>query len=225
MKLRYYLRGLGIGMLVTALVLILSGNTGAGMSDEAVKQRAAQLGMVEKDKSVLEDMRGGEASAEDTDREAASVSGDAEDSMVSGEGEAAEQTDEAGSGQDEEAVSVPGGEAADVQENEQTPVQSEEQALAEEIEQRAEEVAERGKEVAENSVPVEIVTFTVQQGDTSISVARRAQEMGLVESAADFDVFLCQNGYERRIAIGSYEITVGMTEKEIADLLSKSARG
>ena len=56
MKLRYYLRGLGIGMLVAALVLILSGSTGGGMSDEEVKSRAAQLGMVEKDKSVLDDI-------------------------------------------------------------------------------------------------------------------------------------------------------------------------
>ena len=60
MKLKYYLRGLGIGMLVAALVLILSGNTGGGMSDEAVKRRAAELGMVEKDKAVLGDS-GGEA--------------------------------------------------------------------------------------------------------------------------------------------------------------------
>lgn len=45
MKLRYYLRGLGIGMLVAALVLILSGNTGGKMSDEAVRNRAAQLGI------------------------------------------------------------------------------------------------------------------------------------------------------------------------------------
>ena len=97
-----------------------------------------------------------------------------------------------------------------------------EQTLADQIEQRADEVADRAKEVAENSIPEKIVTFEVYQGDTSVSVSRRAKEMGLVESAADFDVFLCRNGYDKRISIGTYEITIGATEKEIADIVTKS---
>ena len=72
MKLRYYLRGLGIGMLVAALVLILSG-AGGKMSDEAVKKRASELGMVEKNKSVLEDIDQEDAGQEETDEEAASL--------------------------------------------------------------------------------------------------------------------------------------------------------
>ena len=51
MKVKYYLRGLGIGMLVTALILTVSGRMNAKMSDEAVRRRAAELGMVEKDKT------------------------------------------------------------------------------------------------------------------------------------------------------------------------------
>ena len=48
MKLRYYLRGLGIGIAVTALFFgIYTGRVNRGMSDEEVKKRAAELGMIE----------------------------------------------------------------------------------------------------------------------------------------------------------------------------------
>ncbi len=48
-KLRFYLRGLGIGILVTAVILIaVKLSTGNGeMTDAEIKRRAAELGMVE----------------------------------------------------------------------------------------------------------------------------------------------------------------------------------
>lgn len=236
MKLRYYLRGLGIGMLVAALVLILSGNTGGKMSDEAVKRRAAELGMVEKDKSVLGDI-GSEVSAGQPEDVSQSVITEDMPAPEEEKDMAAEETDGA-SEEDkgtapEEIDGTPEEEAdeilpeagerpeAEVSE-EETEAVDEERMLANQIEQRADEVADRAKEVAENSVPENIVTFVVRQGDSSDSVARRAKEMGLVESAADFDVFLCQNGYDKRISVGSYEIEVGATQREIADIVTKS---
>ena len=56
MKLRYYMRGLGIGLLVSVLILVLSGNTGKRMTDEEIRKRATQLGMVEDTKEVLSDI-------------------------------------------------------------------------------------------------------------------------------------------------------------------------
>lgn len=223
MKLRYYLRGLGIGMLVAALVLILSGKTG-GMSDEAVKRRASELGMVEKNKSVLEDIDDEPAVEEDkkedmsdkTDVETVSDPGDeAQAELTDPSSEEVQAADQVAEG--EEAVSGDGS-------TQEVPVQAEDagQAQAEGIEQRADEVADRAEEIADNAPEGQVITFTVVQGDTSISVARRAQEAGLVGSAIEFDRFLCQNGYERRISIGTYEIRLGETEKEIADKITKS---
>lgn len=229
MKLRYYLRGLGIGMLVAALVLILSGNTGGKMSDEAVKHRAAELGMVEKDKTVLGDI-GSEVSAGQPEDVSQSVitedmpapEGETDGAPEEDEGTAVEEID--GTSEEKSDEILPETEEspeAGTSEEEAEAV-DEERMLANQIEQRADEVADRAKEVAENSVPENIVTFVVRQGDSSDSVARRAKEMGLVESAEDFDVFLCQNGYDKRISVGSYEIEVGATEREIADIVTKS---
>ena len=53
MKLKYYLRGLGIGMIVTALILGISfsnrqDQTSQIMTDDQIRERAAELGMVDK---------------------------------------------------------------------------------------------------------------------------------------------------------------------------------
>lgn len=46
MKLKYYLRGLGIGILVTTAILTIVYHTKGSMSDSQIMKRAAQLGMV-----------------------------------------------------------------------------------------------------------------------------------------------------------------------------------
>ena len=46
MKLKYYLRGLGIRILVTAAILTIVYHTKGSMSDSQIMKRAAQLGMV-----------------------------------------------------------------------------------------------------------------------------------------------------------------------------------
>lgn len=232
MKLKYYLRGLGIGMLVAALVLILSGNTGAEMSDEAVKRRAAQLGMVEKDTTVLEDI-GGEAEEENAGTDtlpepsgAGTVSGDTEkEEETEPESNTEEQTEGTASEENTEGQTGESGtEESEAEQVEGSAAQAdaEKQVLAQEIEQRADDVSDRAEEVAENSVPEKTVKLDVRRGDSSISVARRAAEAGLVQSAADFDVFLCRNGYDKRISVGSYEIAEGASEKDIAEIITRS---
>ena len=47
MKLKYYLRGLGIGILVTVLLLTITSGRRGTMTDEEIKERARELGMTE----------------------------------------------------------------------------------------------------------------------------------------------------------------------------------
>lgn len=58
MKLKYYLRGLGIGMIVTALILGISfsnrqDQTSQVMTDDQIRERAAELGMVDSSELTL----------------------------------------------------------------------------------------------------------------------------------------------------------------------------
>ena len=174
MKLRYYMRGLGIGMLITALILILSGRTSGQLSDEQIKARAAELGMVMEDKSVLKES---EASP----------------------GAALEETEE----KPEEV------EPEEVEPEEEKPKEVEP------------EETEAEKVTPEETVPAETVTITVRSGASSVSVAKQIEDAGLVSSAGDFDRYLCQNGYDKKICVGTYAIPVGATEEEIARAITK----
>ena len=60
MNLKSYLRGLGIGVVVTALIMgIVTGRKKETLSNEEIKERARALGMIE-ESQVLADMLGEE---------------------------------------------------------------------------------------------------------------------------------------------------------------------
>ena len=61
MKRKYYLRGLGTGILVTALILIIASGQKETMTDEEVKARARELGMVESTRAGKPDAGAGHA--------------------------------------------------------------------------------------------------------------------------------------------------------------------
>ncbi len=243
-------------MLVAALVLVLSGNTGGKMSDEEIKVRAAELGMEEKDNAVLSDAAEGdeavtmqenpaqaEAPVENSAEEKAEKPAAAEqqgtevsqepvtkkDSETGQEqaikGNAGQETNQGtatGKKKETEAGEKP--EGSEGMTAVQTPAdtdKTEEEKKADDVAERAAEIAERAQEVAE-SAPGSTVTIVVMSGDSSVSVANKVAEAGLVESAAEFDAFLCRNGYDKRISVGSYEIPDTATEKEIADKITKS---
>ena len=194
MKLRYYMRGLGIGMLITALILILSGRTSGQLSDEQIKARVAELGMVMEDKSVLKES---EASP----------------------GTALEETEEKPEEVEPEEVEPEEVEPEEVESEEVEPEEVEpEEVKPKEVEP---EETEAEKVTPEETVPAETVTITVRSGASSVSVAKQIEDAGLVSSAGDFDRYLCQNGYDKKICVGTYAIPVGATEEEIARAITK----
>ena len=56
MKLRYQMRGLGIGIMVTALLMGVAGGEKIPLSDAEIKAMALELGMVESDSLRLSDI-------------------------------------------------------------------------------------------------------------------------------------------------------------------------
>ena len=52
-----------------------------------------------------------------------------------------------------------------------------------------------------------------------IKLGQALKAAGLVESAMDFDRFLCQNGYDKTIRTGTYEISKNASYEDIAKKL------
>ena len=207
MKLRYYMRGLGIGMLITALILILSGRTSGQLSDEQIKARAAELGMRMEDKSVLKESEASpSAMLEETEEKTEEV----EPEEVRPEEQAEKQ-------QEPEETATES-KAADQQEteNDKPGEQVEKQQETENVEPE-----EAKPDEAESETQAETVTITVRSGASSVSVAKQIEDAGLVSSAGEFDRYLCQNGYDKKICVGTYTIPMDATEEEIARVITK----
>ena len=191
MKLKYYLRGLGIGILVTAVIMgVTQGSRKETLSDREIRERAAALGMVEPGNS-LADLEAAETPAATEIPEAA-------------ETPAATEIPE--------AIETPV--ATETPEAAETPAATEAPAATETPEVTARPTQKPAEEEEGSSY-----TFEIQAGDSSYQVAYRLQQAGLVADARDFDNYLCSKGYDRKLKTGSYEIPETATEEEISEIL------
>lgn len=237
MRLRHYLRGLGIGMAVTALILHFSVQAAEpSMTDEEVMARARELGMIENvvlsrnDPTISDgssisggNIAGGEAAVSANGNAVA----DGEDT-VSGNGNAAADGEDAVSdhgnaagGQDSDVVSSGQGDHSGTAENGNAssgdPAGEDIPSAVgndDEVETESQE-GMSGAEAGQDSV-----TITVTNGDSSVSVAGKLAALGLVSSQAEYDAYLCSHGYDRTIRTGVHVIPVGATEQQIAEIIT-----
>ena len=198
MKLKYYLRGLGIGMIVTALILGISfsnrqDQTSQIMTDDQIRERAAELGMVDSSELTLAALQ------------------NSEKQPTEGTPEETTQTQEQNNIETEPETTVP----AETQATVEPETTQEPEATAE---PEPEKTAE--PEVTEAPQRTQTASITIQRGDDSGSASRRLYEAGLVENAKAFDNYLCNNGYSRSINPGTYEIAPGTSEEEIAKIIT-----
>lgn len=200
MKIRYYLRGLGLGILITSIFFLVS-NSGAArtMSDEQIKARAKELGMIEN--KVLAEISTEEAGKEETIVEEVTTE------VV--------ETIEAVMETVEEAETVETTVEESTEETTET-VTEEESPEATQPEETSTEESQSVEETGNTAPNTEPVTIVVNRGEGSDTVSRRLQEAGLVADAYEYDRYLMANGYDKRIGAGEHVIPAGATWEEIA---------
>ena len=201
MKLKYYLRGLGIGMAVTALILGISfsgrqGQEAQTLTDEQIRERASELGMVDSSELTLAALQN---------------SAQPQTTMEP------EVTEEPKPTTEPENTTEP--EATAELETTTEPKATTEPEMTTESEMTTEPEATEEPELI--TAPEQSqTTITIKKGSDSGSVSRVLYEAGLVENAKAFDNYLCNNGYSRSINPGIYEIAPGTSEEEIAKIIT-----
>ncbi|MBO4951938.1 MAG: hypothetical protein J6C99_03400 [Lachnospiraceae bacterium] len=188
MKKKYFVRGLGIGIIFGALIMLAAYLTsGKGsLSDEEVMKRAQELGMVKKSEYVLDS----EVTSEETTTEAVTT-----EASVATEKATEAATTEA-PGTTERATEEATTEAAT------TEKATTEAATTEQMDAKTK------------------ATITVSGGMSSETISSLLENAGLVDSASKFNSFLVQNGYDKKLETGSFDISGGMTYEEIARILT-----
>lgn len=218
MNLKYYLRGLGVGIVVTALIMgIAAGGKKERLSNEEIKARARALGMVE-ESTVLANAFGEQEADSEKSKET-------EEPLVQlTPTPAATEEPAPVVPEQEEPLAAPSPGAESEMEPVKTPEPAKEEA-AEAPEPAAAEVQEPVSEAETEEEVIQdgsLVTIQVNKGDGSLTVSRKLEEAGLITSAYEFDRYLCQNGYDKRLNVGTFEIPAGTQPEQMAKILAKT---
>lgn len=246
MERKYYLRGLGLGIAMTAIIMgvALSGNK--TMTDEEIIARAKELGMVEN--TVLSDT-GDESTEADMDDDGVGMQNAEQQNSERTEQDPPMRTEEDNVSDAEADVEADTGGSADSGTDVEAPVNtvSSEGTDQTEVDADKEADADDGdtddiasvtdekkpsstQQERDNDKPKENVneiitsaavkTITVNSGDGSYKVARKLADVGVVTSAETFDTFLCQNGYDKRLRTGTFSIPADASDEQIARIVT-----
>lgn len=232
MEKKYYLRGLGLGIVVTAIIMGIAlphGTKTREMTDDEVIARAKELGMTE-DTRLLEPT---EEEPEETDAADAQEAPVKKDIAVKAEAEAQKkdtaaadisvQIDTADGTEQKPTVDTP------------APVQTTTSAMSSKAEPKRDtnemtkqdddanaESAESEEEEEEEERNTKSITksITIASGDGSYTVAKKLEEAGVVSSASAYDTYLCGHGYDKRLRPGTFQIPAGATDEQIAKIVT-----
>lgn len=250
-RLKYYLRGLGIGIIVTAVIMGVSADTKpAELTDAQIVARAKELGMVDgvlaqlptaqeekeaeqtadaakaDDKAAKADAKAEEAAKADTAKadEKAADAAKADAAKADDKAADAAKTDAKAEDAAKADVAKADDKAADAAKADTVKTDAAKQdAKAGDAAKADMAKTDVAKDETAKPEPevVSKVVITIYPGEGSYTVSRKLAALGLVESADIYDKFLCQNGYDKKLITGNHEIEAGMTADEIARALTR----
>lgn len=232
MKLKYYLRGVGVGLiLAVAIYSTIIMPKKYEMTDAEIMDRARELGMVLQEEPDI-----------DLSALSGTPSPTGEAGLTPVPSDGADLTLAPSGGEDltptpsveADLTPTPSAEAdlTPTPPGQEAPTPSGEEVLTptpsggEDLTLPPTEGGEPTQEASATSAPEsEKVTLTITYGMGSEVVAYEAHRLGLVDDAMAFDRYLMQNGYSQYIRPGTYQIPKGATYEEIAKRVAMLPEG
>lgn len=200
MRLKYYLRGLGLGIIFAVFIMMVGyHNHGSSMSDSEIIEKAKALGMVETEDSSR--MKSDKKTDNKTDEKSDKKTDTSEPDTTMADTSAAENTQTGTDNTD--ADNIAGAADAD------TTAPS--------------DVAATDSAASDAAQPQQNTTFTVTvgSGDTCRMIAERLQAAGIIDDAEKFRAYMGQKGVDQFIADGSHEIPYGASYDDIINILTQ----
>ncbi len=235
MRFKYFMRGLGVGILFCTLIMFAAYQTSPNrlFTDEEVMARAKELGMVEAD-SDLDKLFQDDTQTENNDSETEEPQGTqpiTDAGQNTGEASVEQNTDTEHTqekttevSKSTESQTTETSKKKNTEEQTTESVKTTEERTTESPKTTEEKTTDTSKNTEEQTTEQEVITatITVSRGMDSSSVAALLEKKGIISNAHDFDSYLNKNGYSTRIRIGSYVVKSTDTYKELAKIITKS---
>lgn len=227
MKMKYYLRGLATGTVIAVTVMTLFQGDKNGPSDEEIRRRAAELGMVMADSGTL--------ASNQHKVDGNGTVGEENEGSQSSQDEEQNESDgtQDGTGENQELDSKTDPQIGGGTEGEREPGESTEPEESREPQEgvipegdretQVNQPPEESEETGEPEKPIGnsgIVTITITPGNGSYAVAQQLKRAGIVDDVEEFDEYLCDHGYDSVLRVGQFQIPVDSTYQDIARILT-----
>ena len=244
MRFKYYLRGIGLGIIFAVLIMIIAihNHKDSFLSDKEIIEKAKELGMVMSDNnseniSGTELKFGSESSTTEiykVDTETAkapseSASSKKNDKTISKDSES-EDTQSDGTSTNKNLTDKTTEDknstdkAADKTTEDKNSTDKTTDKASEDknsTDKTSEKSSENKDAKNNNSQTNDYVIIKVKQGDVCRTISEALQNLGLVDDAEDFRKYMGKKGYADRIHAGEYKIPRNSTYEEIAQILIK----
>lgn len=201
MRKKDFMLGLGIGMVFATAIMMVPDSSQDKMTDAEVKERALELGMIEREDAL--------------DQILATQATPTGDPKVS---EKPEMTEEAKASASPSVESTTKNSSSANKKPTSTKVPTTEEVSAT-VKPEVTAASKATKNPSKNE-QVSYVTVEIKAGMWSEEIASTLYSLGLVDDAEKFDKFLCDNGYGSMIKVGSYKIPSGSTYTQIAEIIT-----
>lgn len=198
MKLKYFIRGLGIGIIFATVVMMIA--VSFHTNDANTIKRAKKLGMVFQDnnKNQTQDITTEQTTTKKEETESS-------DSESTTESITTEKTEAGTTSQDNSEKNT-------------TSNNVETEATTESVTTKAEEITTEAETTTVNTSKT--ATFTITSGMPSGRVAKLMAEKGIIDNATQFDNYLCSRKLEKGIRTGVYELPLNMTYEAAAKAIT-----
>lgn len=191
MRLKYYLRGLGLGIIFTCLMFMLFSNKKADNTDQMdINQQ------LETTTETLSNQTSGDDKNDTANDEAVSSSADVQNNTDAEDDVNAQNNADVQNTADNQTG------ASDTTD---TSNQTDDSNIT--------------GETGTDDVQDEYVTLVIEKGDIARDVAESLYEDGIIDDAESFRKYLGETGVSRTLHAGEYNIKVGSTYEEIVELL------
>lgn len=191
MRLKYYLRGLGLGIIFTCLMFMLFSNKKADNTDQMdVNQQ------LETTTETLSSQTSGDDKNDTANDEAVSDGADVQNNT---------DADTDVNAQNNADAQNPADNQTGASDTTDTSNQTDDSDIT--------------GETGTNDVQDEYVTLVIEEGDIARDVAESLYEEGIIDDVESFRKYLGETGVSRTLHAGEYNIKVGSTYEEIVELL------
>lgn len=196
LKLRYFIRGLGIGIVFTAIVMSLSLQASRSriirenaLTKEEIMEKAMGYGMI---MSASDDTTSVEQKDSSKEEQSQEKNQDVKEEQDAEDDQLKESND-------------------DDQQNEK-----DEKDNKDKVEPNVDSTKDKDLIISIDYTPIKITS-----GMTATSVGKLLNEKGVIEDADEFRTYMSEQGYSSKILVGEYLIPLDATYKKIADIITR----